>query len=59
MPVILATLEAEIGRMVVPGQPRQGAHKIPWREQWCTLVIPVRVGSINRRITVQASLLIK
>jgi hypothetical protein len=29
MPVIPATWEAKIGRMVVLGQPRQGVHKTP------------------------------
>jgi hypothetical protein len=32
MPIILATWEAEVGRTVVQGQPRQGVCKTP--SQW-------------------------
>jgi hypothetical protein len=62
--VILATREAEIGRIMVQAQPRDKVCKttsqsISW--EWCCTPIchPSYAESINWRIVVQASLGIK
>jgi hypothetical protein len=56
-PVIVATWEAEIRRIVVQGQTGQKFYEtlisisswVPWRES----VIPVMVGSVTRRMVAQ------
>jgi hypothetical protein len=52
IPVILATWEAKIERIVVPGQPRQKVCKTPSQQKeiwvwWCMPVIPAMTGSLN------------
>jgi hypothetical protein len=62
-PVILATWEAEIRRVIVRGQPGLKVLKIPSSNKswvrWRVPVTPVTWGSTNRMITVQAGLGIK
>jgi hypothetical protein len=58
--MILATLEAEIRKIDVQGQPKQNVQETlistnGWM-QWPTPVIPVMQGSTNRKIVIQASL---
>jgi hypothetical protein len=58
--VISATQETEVGRIVGPGQLGQKVHKTHLnRKIWVwrgAFVIPATLGSINRRIIVQAGL---
>jgi hypothetical protein len=64
MPVIPANLELEIRRIMVTSQPGEkssqdlSSTKISW-VWWYTPVILATVGSVNRRIEVQASADIK
>jgi hypothetical protein len=61
MPIILATWEADMGRILVPGQAWQKKSVRPHLDhQKLGMVIltchPSCIGSINRRIAVQAGL---
>jgi hypothetical protein len=51
--------EAEIGKIMVPGQPGQKSSQDPISNNswvcWCAPVSPVTAGSINRRIKVQTT----
>jgi hypothetical protein len=58
-PVILATSEAKIGKIAVPGQLSQKVWETPSQSIagcFSLAVIPVTVGSLNRRIMVHAVL---
>jgi hypothetical protein len=58
-PIILATREAEIGRITVGGQARQKVHKIsfqPMTGHSGMTCYPTYTGSTNRRTMVWASL---
>jgi hypothetical protein len=58
-PIILATQEAEIGRITIESQPRQTVHVTPSQpvKAGCggMCLFPSYAGGINRRIKVQAS----
>jgi hypothetical protein len=52
MPVILATLEAEIGLIIIWGQPGQKFHKTssqPKAGHTCTLIIPAMQEAAIRK----------
>jgi hypothetical protein len=64
MPILLATLEAEIGRIVIQGQPREIVSRTPSQPIKKLSIVACTshssyVGSINRRIEVQVGLNIK
>jgi hypothetical protein len=57
-PVILATQKVKIGRILVPGQPKQKKFSRPHLNRkswvwWHAPVIATTAGSINRRTVVQ------
>jgi hypothetical protein len=58
IPVVSATGEAEIRRIVVQGHPRQKVSKTPSQPTsqlwWFTPVIPAMRETVGRRISVQA-----
>jgi hypothetical protein len=59
--MILANSKSEMGMVMIEGQHGQNVHNIPFQTikdwvQWLVPVIPVRQGSINRRVLLQAGL---
>jgi hypothetical protein len=53
-PIILGAWEADIGRIMVQGEPRVKSSQDPISTNcwawWCAPVIPAMAGSVNRRI---------